>query len=138
MRISSIASLCTVAVAALLLAPNNVGATSTMSAPSFNQSAGAFSLLEQASCKFIDGHVTCKKKKHHDDDDNNGNDNTSGTDSKGTKTVKLIKQQSTCVVNTPGTGGGGCTSPLIRRCDKLKDGDQVCCCYKVDDSQPPQ
>jgi len=52
--------------------------------------------------------------------------------------VKLIKQQSTCSVHTPGLGGGGCTSPLIRRCDKLKDGDEVCCCYKVDDSQPAQ
>ncbi len=124
MRFYSVASLCTVAVAAFLLAPNNVGATSTMSAPNFSKSAGAFGLLEQVKCEIVDNHLTCTKKSKKDNDD------------KGTKTVKLIKDQKTCTVSTPGTGGGGCTSPLIYRCDKLKDGDQVCCCYHVDDSKP--
>jgi hypothetical protein len=144
MRISSIASLCTVAIAALLLAPNNGGATSTMSAPNVSKSAGTLSLLEQASCKLVDGHLKCTKKKKHesknDDDDHKGKDKdkeTTDKDEKETKTVKLIKLQDTCSVHTPGMGGSGCATPLIHRCDKLKDGDEVCCCYKVDDSQPP-
>ena len=93
------------------------------------------SLMTEVKCVKVDGELKCGKKKHHsdDDDDHHGKDKDNGT-----KTVKLIKLQDTCHVFTPGMGGGGCATPLIRRCDKLKDGDQVCCCYKVDNSQPAQ
>ena len=89
--------------------------------------------MTEVKCMNVDGELKCGKKKHHSDDDD---DHHCKDKDKGTKTVKLIKQQDTCHVSTPGKGGGGCTSPLINRCDKLKDGDQVCCCYKVDTSQP--
>jgi hypothetical protein len=137
MRFSSVASLCAVTVAAFLIAPAPSSATSVLATTAgLSKPAATVGLMTEVKCVKVDGELKCGKKKHHSDNDD---DNEKGKDKdKETKTVKLIKQQSTCSVHTPGLGGGGCTSPLIRRCDKLKDGDEVCCCYKVDDSQPAQ
>lgn len=137
MRFSSVASLCTVAVATLFLAPNNGGATSTLSAFEFGKSAGTAALLQPVSCKLVNGHLKCSKHSKKDDDNDDGDHHKDKND-KGTKTVKLIKEQNTCVVITPGKGGMGCSSPRVSRCDKLKDGDEVCCCYHIDDTPPAQ
>ena len=51
--------------------------------------------MTEVKCMNVDGELKCGKKKHHsdDDDDHHGKDKD-----KGTKTVKLIKQQDTCHV----------------------------------------
>ena len=132
MRISIVASLCT--LAAFLVAPTQLSATSVMSTADLTNAAGAASLMTKVKCSVVDGHVKCSKKNH----ESKNNDDNDHKDKPETNTAKLIKLQDTCHVFTPGMGGGGCATPLIRRCDKLKDADQVCCCYKVDDSQPAQ
>jgi hypothetical protein len=133
MRFTGLLSVGAVAIGALLLAAGTGAATPGSSA--YVLAGKATSLLLPATCIKIAGETTCINKKKHQ---SKNNDDDNGKSDKGTKTVKLIKEQGTCAVSTPGMGGGGCTSPKIRRCDKLEDGDQVCCCYHVDDSQPPQ
>lgn len=69
----------------------------------------------------------------HDDDDDDDDDHHKNKN-KGEKTAKLTRVPGTCSVIEKGTlGGGGCVTPNVRRCDKTKGGDQVCCCYKIAD-----
>ena len=135
MRLIGTVSLGAFVLVAYLAASHFDHAAATTSIAVVTKPSTGGSLMTEVKCVKVDGELKCGKKKHHsdDDDDHHGKDKDNGT-----KTVKLIKLQDTCHVFTPGMGGGGCATPLIRRCDKLKDGDQVCCCYKVDDSQPAQ
>jgi hypothetical protein len=140
MKFTSLLSVGAVAIGALLLAADH--GTAMTGSPANLLAGEATSLLFPVTCIKVDGKRKCFNKEKHqskgNDDDDKGKGGKETKTDKETKTVNLIKVQDTCHVFTPGMGGGGCASPLIHRCDKLKDGDEVCCCYKVDDSQPAQ
>ena len=108
MRFLTLASLAFIAVAMLFLAFNSAPALAAMMG--LETGTASNNLLLQIS-----------KKKHHNDD--------------GTKTVKLKRVPGSCSVIEAGSQGGmGCASPAVARCDKVKGGDKICCCYKIDNS----
>ena len=128
MTVSTLLRVCVVAFSFALLAASADASSLTPAGTILEQSA-ASNLVVKAKCKMVDGKLKCSKK-HDDDDDHHKKDKNKGD--KGEKTAKLTRVPGTCSVIEAGTvGGGGCKTPAVRRCDKTKGGDQVCCCYQI-------
>lgn len=139
MKFSHAVSIGTTAIiAAFVLVPASLSATSL---PAVDLSTiGAYSsMTTEVKCVKVEGKLKCGKHvSKNDDDGGHKHKNKDSDNDDGTKTVKLIKEQDTCQVFTQGKGAMGCGGSSgfrTSRCDKLNDGDTVCCCYHADDSQ---
>jgi len=123
--VSTLLRVCVVAFSFALLAASAEASSLTPAGTSLEQTA-ASKLVVEAKCKLVDGKLKCSKNDDDDDDHHKKGKN------KGEKTAKLTRVPGTCSVIEAGTvGGGGGKTPAVRRCDKTKGGDQVCCCYQI-------
>jgi hypothetical protein len=139
MRLVSTASVGAFIIVAYFSTPHFDHATAATSVAVVTKPSTGVSLMTEAKCVKVEGKLKCGKHvSKNDDDGDHKHKNKDADNDDGTKTVKLIKEQDTCQVFTQGKGAMGCGGSSgfrTSRCDKLKDGDTVCCCYHADDSQ---